>query len=197
MTNFNVDFIKSYLRSTSNTLNIITHSDEYINSLITTSKVLINTLKAGNKIYIAGNGGSAADAQHFAAELVSRFIFDRNPLPAVALTTDSSALTAIGNDYGFDQIFSRQLKAVANKDDVFIGISTSGKSPNILEAFSICKQKKITSIAFSGVNGISSFTPDHVIAIPSESTPIIQEMHLITYHMLCSIIESNLFNRGC
>ena len=196
MTDFNTDFINNYLQSSSNTLSIIASSDEYINSVITTSKVLINTLKSGNKIYIAGNGGSAADAQHFAAELVSRFNFDRNPLPAIALTTDSSVLTAIGNDYGFDQIFSRQLNAVANKDDIFVGISTSGKSPNILKAFNICKQKKITSIAFSGISGVKSFTPDHLIAIPSGSTPIIQEMHLITYHMLCSIIENNLFKRG-
>ena len=193
MIHSNKDFINTYLQSTYKILGLITHSDEYINSVISVSNVLINSLKSGNKIYIAGNGGSAADAQHFAAELVSRFLFDRNPLPAIALTTDTSALTAIGNDYGFDQVFSRQLKAVANKDDVFIGISTSGKSPNILKAFNVCKEKNITSIAFSGIKGISSLVPDHIIAIPSESTPIIQEMHLITYHILCGIIEDNLF----
>ena len=196
MTYSNIDSINTYLKSTYKTLGLITRSDKYLNSVLSASQVLINSLKSGNKIYIAGNGGSAADAPHFAAELVSRFMFDRNPLPAIALTTDSSSLTAIGNDYGFDQIFSRQLNAVANKDDIFIGISTSGKSPNIVKAFDMCKQKKITSIAFSGIYGISSSTPDHLIAIPSESTPIIQEMHLITYHMLCSIIESNLFQRG-
>ena len=195
MTHSNIDFINTYLQSTYKILGLITHSDEYINFVTSVSNVLIKSLKSGNKIYIAGNGGSAADAQHFAAELVSRFMFDRNPLPAIALTTDTSALTAIGNDYGFDQVFSRQLKAVANKDDVFIGISTSGKSPNILKAFNVCKEKNIISIAFSGINGISSFSPDHIIAIPSESTPIIQEMHLITYHLLCGIIESNLFKR--
>ncbi len=196
MNHSNIHFIKTYLKSTYNTLGQLTQSDKYINSVLSASTVLINSLKSGKKIYIAGNGGSAADAQHFAAELVSRFMFDRNPLPAIALTTDSSSLTAIGNDYGFDEIFSRQLKGLANEDDVFIGISTSGKSPNILKAFNICKQKRITSIAFSGINGINSQKPDLIIDIPSKSTPIIQEMHLITYHMLCSIIESNLFNRG-
>ena len=192
----NTNYINNYLKTTYNTLGLIINSKKYINSVLSASSVIINSLKSGKKIYIAGNGGSAADAQHFAAELVSRFMFDRNPLPAIALTTDSSSLTAIGNDYGFDQIFSRQLNAVANEDDVFIGISTSGKSPNILKAFDICKQKGITSIALSGINGIKSYKPDYLIAIPSESTPIIQEMHLITYHMLCSIIESDLFNRG-
>ena len=196
MIDSSLDTINNYLESSYKTLGFITRSDEYINSVISASKVIINSLKSGNKIYIAGNGGSAADAQHFAAELVSRFMFDRNSLPAIALTTDTSCLTAIGNDYGFDQIFSRQLKAVAKKGDIFIGISTSGKSPNILKAFNICEQKSITSIALSGINGISAFSPDYLVAIPSEITPIIQEMHLITYHILCSIIENDLFERG-
>ena len=181
------------MQSTSRTLEKLRESEVYINSVLVVSKVIINALISGNKVFVAGNGGSAADAQHFAAELVSRFMFDRNPLPALALTTDSSCLTSIGNDYGFDQIFSRQLTALGHKGDIFIGITTSGSSSNILKAFDICNEKGIISIALSGINGIKSFEPDHLIAIPSSSTPLIQEMHLVTYHMLCSIIESNIF----
>ncbi len=189
-------FINEYLLSSANVLDKIINSKKYINSVIEVSRVIIKALKSESRVYIAGNGGSAADAQHFAAELVSRFMFDRNPLPAIALTTDSSCLTSIGNDYGFDQIFSRQLKALGQKGDVFIGISTSGKSENILQAFNICKEKGVISIALSGVNGMKSFDPDFLIDIPSYVTPVIQEMHLITYHMLCSMIEIDIFKEG-
>ena len=189
-------FINDYLLSTANILDKIRNSEKYINSVIDVSRVIIKALNSESRVYIAGNGGSAADAQHFAAELVSRFMFDRNPLPAIALTTDSSCLTSIGNDYGFEQIFSRQLKALGQKGDVFIGISTSGNSENILRAFNLCKEKGVISIALSGVNGMKSFNPDFLIDIPSDVTPVIQEMHLITYHMLCSMIEIDIFKEG-
>ena len=191
-----INFVRNYLKDVKNNIELLESSDKFIDSLINVSQVIVKALIAGNKIYIAGNGGSAADAQHFAAELVSRFLIDRNPLPAIALTTDTSCLTAIGNDYGFEHIFSRQLRALASPGDVFIGITTSGRSANVINAFNICNEKEIVSIAFSGSNGIQSFIPDHLIAVSSTSTPVIQELHLITYHMLCSIIEDQIFAAG-
>ena len=189
-------FVRNYLKEVKNNIELLQLSNEYLDSLTNVSQVIVKALLSGNRIYIAGNGGSAADAQHFAAELVSRFMIDRNPLPAVALTTDTSCITAIGNDYGFEHIFSRQLSALGCARDVFIGITTSGRSVNVINAFNICYEKDIVSVALSGRNGIESFTPDHLISVLSDSTPIIQEMHLITYHMLCSIIEDQIFGQA-
>ena len=189
-------FIGDYLKGFKKTLELHQSSKEYINSLVNVSSEIVKALVSGKRIYIAGNGGSAADAQHFAAELVSRFMIDRNPLPAIALTTDTSGLTAIGNDYGFEEIFSRQLDALGASGDIFIGITTSGKSANVIKAFNTCKRKGVISVALCGIKGIQSFSPDHQISIASDSTPVIQEMHLITYHMLCSIIESQIFVEG-
>ena len=147
-------------------------------------------LAAGGKILIAGNGGSAADAQHIAAELVGRFEKERPSMASLALTTDTSALTAIANDYGYDQVFSRQLEGLGQTGDVFIGITTSGNSANILNAIDVCKTKGITSIGLTGKQGGKlAAAADISLCVPDPRTAIIQESHIMIGHMLCALIE--------
>ena len=148
------------------------------------------------EILLAGNGGSAADAQHIAGELVSRFAFDRPGLPAIALTTDSSILTAIGNDYGYEKLFARQVQAHSNKGDVFIGYSTSGKSPNILRALEEAQDLGLVCVGLTGNRGgPMQGLCDYLLEIPSDDTPKIQEGHLVLGHILCGLIEKRLFAR--
>ena len=156
--------------------------------------LVTDAYKAGNKTLLAGNGGSAADAQHIAGEFVARFYFDRPGLPSIALTTDSSILTAVANDYGYEYLFSRQVQAMGNKGDIFIGISTSGNSPNILKALDACKEKGIISIGFTGMSGGKMADKcDYCIKVPSNETPRIQEAHILIGHILCCIVEEELF----
>jgi len=155
---------------------------------------IISCYKKSGRLYIAGNGGSAADSQHLAAEFVSKLARDRNPLPAEALTTDSSILTAIGNDYGFEKIFSRQLAAKLQVNDVFLGITTSGQSSNILEAIKECRARSIKSIVFTGRNGgQAAQLANYCISVPGEMTSTIQELHILLSHSLCEGVESALF----
>jgi len=154
----------------------------------------IASLQAGGKILLAGNGGSAADAQHIAGELVSRFAFDRPGLAAVALTTDTSILTAIGNDYGYERLFARQLQALGRRGDVFIAYSTSGRSPNILRALETAREAGVVTVGFTGNRGgPMRELCDHLLAVPAADTPKIQEGHLVLGHILCGLIESALF----
>jgi D-sedoheptulose 7-phosphate isomerase len=154
----------------------------------------IGIYRTENKILIAGNGGSAADAQHFAGELVSRFYFDRPGLPAMALTTDTSILTAIGNDYGYERLFSRQLEANGRRGDLFIGISTSGNSPNVLLAAETAREMGIKVVGLTGEGGGKlAALCDECICVPSKSTPRIQECHLIVEHILCACVEEAMF----
>lgn len=154
----------------------------------------IIALRAGNKILFAGNGGSAADAQHWAGELVSRFYYDRPGLPAIALTTDSSILTAIGNDYGYDHVFTRQIEAIGHSGDIFVAISTSGNSRNIISAIESARSKGMTTIGFTGKSGGAMINLcDICFCIPSSETPRIQEGHEVLGHMLCALIESEMF----
>lgn len=156
--------------------------------------LLIDCYEAGNKLLVAGNGGSAADAQHIAAEFVSRFNFDRPGLPALALTTDTSILTAVGNDYGYEQLFRRQVEANGLGGDVFLGISTSGNSPNILEALEAARLKGITTFGFTGQSGgRMRELCDHCLCVPSDDTPRIQEVHILIGHTLCAMVELALF----
>ena len=156
----------------------------------------IDCMQRGGKIILAGNGGSAADAQHIAGEFVSRFAFDRPALPAIALTTDTSILTAIGNDYGYEKLFSRQVQAHGNKDDVFIGYSTSGKSPNILRAFEEARAKGLVCVGLTGNRGgPMRELCDYLLEVPSSDTPKIQEGHLVLGHILCGLVEDRLFTR--
>ena len=157
----------------------------------------VNVYKNNHKTILAGNGGSAADAQHIAAELVGRYGFDRPSLPSLALTTDTSNLTAIGNDYGYDKVFSRQLEGMGQEGDLFIGISTSGNSVNIINAFLSAKAKGITTVALTGRDGGKmAEMADIAIIIPSNDTPRIQESHILIGHILCDIIEKEIFAEG-
>lgn len=158
------------------------------------SEHVVACYKKGGRLYIAGNGGSAADAQHLAAEFVSKLARDRNPLPAEALTTDSSVLTAIGNDYGFEHVFSRQLKGKLQANDVFLGITTSGRSTNIIRAIEECRSKNIKTILFSGRDGgLAKNIANYPIIVPGEMTSTIQELHILLSHTLCESVESILF----
>ncbi|MDP5030512.1 D-sedoheptulose 7-phosphate isomerase [Paraglaciecola sp.] len=161
--------------------------------IVDAAEACIAALKNGNKILFAGNGGSAADSQHLAAELVSRFNFDRPGLPSIALTTDTSMLTAIGNDYGFLQLFARQVQANGREGDVFVGISTSGNSANILEAVKVAKGMNIVTIALCGNAGKLPEVCDVTLNVPSTSTPFIQESHIAVGHVLCGLIEEAMF----
>ncbi len=172
--------------------------DENLITLIKNASLeVIKAYKNGNKTLLAGNGGSAADAQHIAGEFVSRFYFDRPSIASIALTTDTSILTAIGNDYGYENLFARQVQAQGVKGDVFIGISTSGNSKNILKALEFCKQKEIISIGLSGASGgAMNELCDYCIKVPSTCTPRIQEAHILIGHIICAIVEEELFGKG-
>jgi D-sedoheptulose 7-phosphate isomerase len=162
------------------------------------ARACIAALRAGGKVMICGNGGSAADAQHWAGELVSRFHYDRPGLPAIALTTDSSILTAIGNDYGYERVFARQVEALGQAGDVLMGLTTSGRSPNILAAMRSARERGMVTIGFTG-NGPGAAelaaVSDIVIRIPSAITPSIQEGHEVLGHAICAMIEAELFPR--
>ena len=155
--------------------------------------LLVAAYRAGHKTLWAGNGGSAADAQHMAGELVNKFCFDRPGLAALSLSTDTSIITAVGNDYGFDRLFARQVEAQGCKGDVFIGISTSGKSSNLVNALQACRDKGITSVAIVGANPCPMDDYDYVIHVPSTETPRIQECQTLIGHILCYIVERELF----
>jgi D-sedoheptulose 7-phosphate isomerase len=166
-------------------------------SLEAAAQACVVSLKTGGKILLAGNGGSAADAQHIAGEFVSRFAFDRPGLPAIALTVDTSILTAIGNDYGFEQLFARQVQAHGNKGDVFIGYSTSGKSPNVLSSFAEARKKGLICVGMTGNRGgPMRDLCDYLLEVPSGDTPKIQEGHLVLGHILCGLVEQALFKKS-
>lgn len=154
--------------------------------------LIVGALQEGNKVLICGNGGSAADAQHFSAELTGRYKTERRGLPSIALTTDTSALTAIGNDYGFDKIFSRQVEALGSSGDVVIGISTSGNSKNVIEALNSAKKLGCKTMGLTGRDGgeMNSICDINVV-VPSEDTPRIQEMHILFIHTICQIVDDN------
>lgn len=161
------------------------------------ARACIQCLREGGKILLAGNGGSAADAQHIAGEMVSRFAFDRPALPAIALTTDTSILTAIGNDYGYESVFARQVQSHGNKGDVFVGYSTSGKSPNLLLALEQARSKGLICIGLTGkIGGPMSELCDFLLEVPSSDTPKIQEGHLVLGHILCGLVEMAMFGTG-
>jgi len=168
-----------------------------IGTLRQTAEAAIQAYRNGHKLLLAGNGGSAGDAQHIAGEMVNRFRFDRPALPAVALSTDTSVLTAIGNDIGFEQVFARQIEALGMAGDMFIGISTSGKSPNIIRALQVCKKKGIIRVGFTGQGG-GAMAPycDYCLAVPSRETPRIQEAHILIAHIFCALVEEALFGKG-
>jgi len=157
------------------------------------AQLLIDTYKAGGKTLWAGNGGSAADAQHMATELVSKFRLERRGLPSIALTVNASTLTAIGNDYGYDRVFARQIEACGKAGDVFIGISTSGNSVNLVKALEACRANGLVTVALVGEKACAMDAYDYVVHIPSADTPRIQECQTLIGHILCDAVEQSLF----
>jgi D-sedoheptulose 7-phosphate isomerase len=174
----------------------LTGDSDFLGAVGAIADRIAQTLRAGGKLLIAGNGGSAADAQHVAAEFLSRFGFDRNPLPAIALTTDTSVLTAIGNDYGFEQVFSRQVRGLGRQGDMLIAISTSGRSPNVIAALKAARECGISTVGFSGSAGQMHALCDLFLAVPSKETALIQQIHITALHAICAIVERELFAKG-
>jgi D-sedoheptulose 7-phosphate isomerase len=168
---------------------------ELVSAIATVSQILIEALKKGNKLLLFGNGGSAADAQHIAAEFVGRFAFDRPALAALALSVNTSSITAIGNDYGFDAVFARQVEALGRAGDVAIGISTSGNSPNVVKALAVAKKMGLHTVALTGATGGTlKNAVDHRICAPSNETPLIQECHILIGHTIAELVEQEIFH---
>jgi D-sedoheptulose 7-phosphate isomerase len=159
--------------------------------------VITDCYRDGGKLLIAGNGGSAGDAQHIAAEFLSRYLLDRQPLPAIALTTDTSVLTAVGNDYGFEQVFERQVRGLGRRGDVFLAISTSGRSSNVLAALRAAREIGLVTVGFtgSGANEMRGCC-DHILCVPCEETAVTQQVYLVAAHAICGVVERELFGRS-
>lgn len=167
---------------------------ENMSKLLEAIKIVSNAFEMGNRLFLFGNGGSAADAQHIAAEFVNRYVMERPPLPAIALTTDTSIITSISNDFSFQDVFAKQLKALGREDDVAFGISTSGNSPNMIKALEVAKDMKMKTIALTGNDGgAMAKIADISLIVPSNSTPRIQEVHILVGHILCEMVEHSLF----
>jgi D-sedoheptulose 7-phosphate isomerase len=166
----------------------------YVDTIVEVANVIANAFNKGKKLLLFGNGGSATDASHFAAEFVNRFQKERPSLPAIALNTDMAVITAIANDYDFSEIFSRQIKSLSDEGDVVIGISTSGSSANVLKAMDVAKKKKLITIAFTGLKGDKfASKAQYAFIVPSDKTPRIQETHITLGHVLCRMVEEILF----
>ena len=188
-----LDIVKAQIAESVRVKQALLADETLMDKIAQVAKVIVDAYKAGHKTLWAGNGGSAADAQHMAGELVNKFTFDRPALAALSLSTDTSIITAVGNDYGFDRLFARQVEAQGCKGDVFIGISTSGRSKNLVEALPACRAKGITAVAIVGANPCPMDDYDYVIHVPSMETPRIQECQTLIGHILCYIVEQELF----
>jgi len=160
------------------------------------ARCVVLAMRRGSKLLFCGNGGSAADAQHLAGEFVNRFLIDRPPLPALALTTDTSVLTAISNDFGFEQVFAKQIHALGVPGDVLLALSTSGESPNVLAALRAAREKKMHTIGLSGAGGCMDALCDIVLHVPHASTPLVQEIHISAGHLICALVEHLLFKNA-
>lgn len=186
--------IKEAIEENIELMNSILHDTIFMSQISQLADIMVKSLRKGGTIFFCGNGGSAADAQHLAAELSGRFYFDRAPLPAEALHCNTSYLTAIANDYGFEHVYERLIKGNGKKGDVLVGLSTSGNSLNITKAFETAKNLDITTIAFTGENGGKlKEVADYILQIPSTDTPRIQEAHILIGHIICELIETDMF----
>ena len=189
------NIINKYLENNKKTIDILINAEK--KEIISSARLIINTINANKKILICGNGGSASDAQHFAAELIGRFKKERQSFPAISLNTDTSAITAIGNDYDFSKIFSRQIEGIGNKGDLLFAISTSGKSKNIVEATAVAKKKNLKVISLTGSNKSKLENYSNIcIKAPSNITSHIQELHIIIIHLLCTLIEFKILEKN-
>jgi D-sedoheptulose 7-phosphate isomerase len=189
--------VAAYLLRSQQVVERVSADNKFIAAAVEIAARIAASLKSGGKVILAGNGGSASDAQHIAAELVGRLVADRAPLAALALTTDTSALTAIGNDMGFEQVFARQLRALGRRGDVFVGLSTSGRSPNVIEALKAAREIGIATVGFTK-DAPTPMQPlcDLVLAVPSEEVALIQQMHITAGHAICHLVEQELFGGG-
>jgi D-sedoheptulose 7-phosphate isomerase len=187
-----LDAIKATFQASIDTKQALINDTKRLEELLEVAGVASSTIKAGHKIMLCGNGGSAADSQHIAAELIGRFEKERQSIAAFALTTDTSALTAISNDYGYDQVFSRQIEGLGQSGDLLIGISTSGNSKNVVKAMEVARSKSIRTVALVGdkPDGEVQAMADYVLAAPSTNTARIQECHILMMHTLCQLVES-------
>jgi D-sedoheptulose 7-phosphate isomerase len=194
MSRNDADYVRKYLATSAAAMADFAADEPAQAMLHHMADTVVAAMKRGRKLMIAGNGGSAADAQHIAGEFISRLMFDHQPLPAVALTTDSSAMTATGNDYGYDMVFERQVLGLGQQGDVFLGISTSGNSPNILRALEAARGRGIETLGFAGQGGgrMASLC-DLLLEAPSRWTPIIQQIHITAAHVFCALIERAMF----
>ena len=187
--------IKEIVQASINVKQNVLQHEELLKTVQNCIAVIVQAFKNGNKVLFCGNGGSAADAQHLAAEFTGRFYTDRDALPAEALHCNTSYLTAVANDYSYDVIYARLVKGIGNKGDVLVGLSTSGNSANIYNAFEVAKEKGITTIAFTGLTGGTlKGLSDYLINVPSTDTPRIQESHIMLGHIICQLVEAEYFN---
>ncbi len=185
--------IADYMQDSEGAMQKFAASPEITNTIILFVDIIAHSMANGGKLLIAGNGGSAADAQHIAGEFISRLFFDHEPLPALALTTDSSVITATGNDYGYENIFERQILGLGQKGDVFLGISTSGTSPNILKGFGAAQKRGVISLGFTGAQmGPMTELCESILQVPSVKTSIIQQLHIVAAHLICGLVENRL-----
>ena len=189
-----MDKIKKIIKASIDTKQSVLQNEGLLKTIEASVDVIVNAFRNGNRVYFCGNGGSAADAQHLAAEFSGRFYTDRKALPAEALHCNTSYLTAVANDYSFDEIYSRLIDGIGEKGDVLVGLSTSGNSPNILKAFNTAKKKELITIGFTGKSGGEMRTLcDYLINIPSTDTPRIQESHIMVGHIICQLVEEKYF----
>lgn len=189
-----METIKKIIEASVETKRKILQSKTLLATVQKVVEVITETFKKGHRVYFCGNGGSAADAQHLAAEFSGRFYTDRKALPAEALHCNTSYLTAVANDYGYDVVFSRMIDGIGQKGDVLIGLSTSGNSPNIIKAFEVAKEKLMITVAFTGeTGGKMKDMVDHLINVPSKDTPRIQETHIMIGHIICQLVEEKMF----
>jgi len=197
MAGASVKAILDYLVQSRDLVQAAIDDPEFVAVIRDIAEATANAIGGGRKLLLAGNGGSAADAQHLAGEMLSRLNYDRAPAAALALTTDTSVLTAIGNDYGYDRLFERQILGLGRPGDVFIAISTSGRSPNILRALDAAREQRIITVGFTGRTG-GEMPPrcDLCLSAPSDSTPLIQQIHITAGHIICGLVEERLFPRG-
>jgi D-sedoheptulose 7-phosphate isomerase len=196
--NNNIDFeveVRRSIQASMAVLELLLAQTEVLSLIAKTSGLLVDAFRRGNKVLLFGNGGSAADAQHIAAEFVGRFAFDRPALPALALNVNSSAVTAIANDHGFDRVFSRQIEALARAGDVAVGISTSGQSSNVIQALATAKKMRLHTIGLTGLSGKGlKDAADYCICVPSTETPRIQECHILIGHIIAELVEQTIFH---
>lgn len=188
--------IKDIIQASIDVKQQVLESDELLGTITAVVDKIVNALQTGNRIYFCGNGGSAADAQHLAAEFSGRFYTDRKALPAEALHCNTSYLTAVANDYSYDVVYARLIEGIGSEGDVLVGLSTSGNSANIVKAFEVARNKKIVTIGFTGLSGgVMKGLSDYLINVPSTDTPRIQESHILIGHIICQLVEEKYFQQ--